>query len=67
MGDVPKIIVDATCKIPDAHKKGRAGTGKAACGVLIIDSDGQEFEYSSYLGEKTVPQAEFEVELTRFR
>jgi ribonuclease HI len=60
MSDVPRIIVDATCKIPDAHKKGRAGIGKAACGVLIIDKNGQEYEYSLYLGEKTVPQAEFE-------
>lgn len=60
MSDVPKIIVDATCKIPNAHLKGRAGVGKAACGVLIIDGNGQEYEYASYLGEKTVPQAEFE-------
>jgi ribonuclease HI len=60
MSDVPRIIVDATCKIPDAHVKGRRSVGKAACGVLIIDRNGEEYESSSYLGEKTVPQAEFE-------
>ena len=42
------------------HIKGRVGFGKSACGVLIIDSDGKELECAKYLGEKTVPQAEFE-------
>ncbi len=60
MSDVPRIIVDATCQIQDTHIKGRAGVGKAACGVLIIDTNGEEYESSSYLGEKTVPEAEFE-------
>lgn len=60
MSNVPKIIIDATCKIADAHKRGRPGVGKAACGILIIDTNGREYEYSTYLGEKTVPQAEFE-------
>ncbi len=60
MSDVPRIIVDATCKIQDTHIKGRTGVGKATCGVLIIDTNGEEYEHSSYLGEKTVPEAEFE-------
>jgi len=60
MSDAPRIVVDATCHIQAAHLKGRAGKGKAACGVLIIDANGEESEHSSYLGEKTVPQAEFE-------
>jgi len=60
MSYIPKIIVDACCHIQNAHLKGRTGKGKAACGVLIIDNSGNEFEYSAYLGEKTPPQAEFE-------
>ncbi len=60
MSDIPCVIVDATCKIPDSHKPERSGSGKAVCRVLIIDTDGQEYEYSSYLGEMTVSQAEFE-------
>ncbi len=40
--------------------KGRIGVGESACGVLIIDDSGQEHEFSTYLGHKTVPQAEFE-------
>ena len=54
-----KVIVDACCHIPNAHIKGRAGKGKAACGVLVIDQSGQEHEFSKYLGEMTVPEAEF--------
>jgi ribonuclease HI len=60
MNDGPKIIVDATVRIPNANVPGRAKVGKAACGVLIIDTDGQEYECSCYLGEMTVPQAEFQ-------
>ncbi|MCJ7804694.1 ribonuclease HI family protein, partial [Patescibacteria group bacterium] len=45
--------------IPNAHILGRAGKGKSACGVLIIDHRGDEHEFSKYLGEMTVPQAEF--------
>ena len=60
MNPPSKIVVDATCRIPDANKKGRGGVGESACGVLIIDDSGQEHEFSSYLGHKTVPQAEFE-------
>lgn len=55
-----KIIVDACCHIPQAHQKGRAGRGKSACGVLIIDERGNESEFSKYLGEMTVPEAEFQ-------
>lgn len=54
-----KVIVDARCVIPNAHLKGRVGIGKAACGVLIIDSKNNEYEFSKYLGEMTVPEAEF--------
>ena len=57
MSNVPRIIVDATCQIQDIHIK---GVGKAACGVLIINTNGEEYEHASYLGEKTVPEAEFE-------
>lgn len=60
MDNIPKIIVDACCVVKDAHLKGRAGKGKCACGVLIIDEHGIEHEFSKYLGEKTVPEAEFE-------
>ncbi len=55
-----KVIVDACCKIPNAHVPGRSSTGKAACGVLIIDAYGQEYEFAKYLGVKTNNQAEFE-------
>jgi ribonuclease HI len=54
-----KIIVDACCHIPNAHLKGRAMRGKSACGILVIDEKGIEYEFSKYLGEMTVPQAEF--------
>lgn len=54
-----KIIVDARVQIPRAHISGRTGRGKATCGVLIINEYGQEHEFSKYLGEMTVPEAEF--------
>jgi len=54
-----KIIVDACVKVPDAHKKGRLGKGKAACGVIIVDEKGEETTFKKYLGEMTVPEAEF--------
>lgn len=54
-----KVIVDACCVIPEAHVKGRSGRGKAACAVLIIDERGNEYERCQYLGEMTVPEAEF--------
>jgi ribonuclease HI/probable phosphoglycerate mutase len=57
--DKAKIIVDARVVIPDAHIKGRSNRGKAACGVLIIDEKGEECEFKKYLGEMTVPEAEF--------
>lgn len=54
-----KIIVDATCRIKNAHKKGRAGRGYSACGFVILDeNDNILLEGSKYLGEQTVPQAE---------
>lgn len=54
-----KIIVDSCCNIEKAHIKGRAGRGKAACGVLVIDERGNEHEFTKYLGEMTSPEAEF--------
>lgn len=54
-----KIIIDACCIVSSAHLKGRPGRGKAACGVLIIDEKGNEYEFKKYLGEMTVPEAEF--------
>lgn len=54
-----KIIVDACCHIQNANILGRLGKGKSACGVLIIDHQGREYEISRYLGEMTVPEAEF--------
>jgi len=47
-------------RIPNAHLKDRIGFGKSACGVLIIDDKNTEHEFSKYLGDKTVPEAEFE-------
>jgi ribonuclease HI len=60
MSDCSKIYVDACCRIPNAHLKDRIGFGKSACGVLIIDDKNNEYEFSKYLGDKTVPGAEFE-------
>lgn len=54
-----KIITDAHCVVPNAHIAGRAGKGKAACGALVIDERGMEYEFKKYLGEMTVPEAEF--------
>lgn len=53
------IIFDATCHIPEAHIKGRRKEGRSACGVLIITSRREEFQYKRYLGEMTPPVAEF--------
>lgn len=54
-----KIIVDSCCHVPNAHVPGRTGRGKAACGVLVIDENGNEQVFSKYLGEMTAPEAEF--------
>jgi len=54
-----KIIVDARCHIPNAHIRGRLNKGKSSCGVLIINERGDEFEFKKYLGDMTVPEAEF--------
>jgi ribonuclease HI len=55
-----RVIVDACCHVANAHLPGRAGRGYCACGVLIIDACGQELEHAKYLGEMTVPEAEFQ-------
>ncbi len=54
-----KIYSDACCHIKGSHLPGRIGKGDSACGILIIDEKGNEEEFSSYLGEMTVPEAEF--------
>lgn len=55
-----KLICDACCVVPNAHIRGRAGKGKAACGVVILDEDENIIvEKAKYLGEMTVPQAEY--------
>lgn len=59
MSQKAKIIVDAHCVIPNAHIPSRSGRGKSSCGVLIIDEHGNEHQFSKYLGEMTVPEAEF--------
>jgi ribonuclease HI len=59
MSQKAKIIVDAHCVIKNAHIPGRVGRGKSSCGVLVIDEYGNEHQFSKYLGEMTVPEAEF--------
>lgn len=55
-----KIATDACVKIPDAHIPGRINKGHAACGVVFLDEFDQPIsEASSFLGELTVPQAEY--------
>lgn len=55
-----KIVTDACCHIAHAHKKGRNGWGYCACGILIVDEDDNEIaRYGKYLGEKTVPESEY--------
>ncbi len=60
MTNCSRIYVDACCHIANSHLKNRIGYGKSACGVLIIDINNNEYEFSKYLGDKTVPEAEFE-------
>src|SRR3990170_5785198 len=55
-----KVVTDACCHIPQAHLAGRIGRGFSACGVLFFDEFDQVLdELSQYLGEKTVPEAEY--------
>ena len=60
MSHTSEVYVDACCRVENAHKKGRVGYGKCACGVLIINEKEEEYIFSKYLGDKTVPEAEFE-------
>lgn len=56
-----KIVSDACCKIPNAHIRGRANKGYAACGYMFTNMDDQIIqEGGKYLGELTVPQAEYQ-------
>src|SRR3990172_5549587 len=59
MAEKTIIIIDACCHILEAHKKGRTGFGKCACGSLAIEPNGVEHEMGKYLGEMTVPESEF--------
>ena len=53
------LIADATCRVPNANIKGRAGYGHASCGFLILDElDNILHQGSEYLGDMTVPRAE---------
>jgi ribonuclease HI len=54
-----KIVADACCHIQNAHIRGRSRRGKSACGVLVIDERGNEYEFKRYLGEMTAPESEF--------
>ena len=61
------IITDATCKVPNAHIKGRTGKRYAAIAGVIIDaSENILWEKGKYLGEKTVPEAEMEALIMAF-
>ena len=57
------VVCDASCLVPDAHMKGRAGHGKAACGVIYLAEEKNLSniinERGKYLGEMTVPEAEY--------
>lgn len=58
-----KIISDACCRLPSDPITGRmSGRGKSACGFAILDavSNNIVVERSKYLGEMSVPQAEYE-------
>ncbi len=56
-----KIISDATCRMADRRTNGAAYVkGKAACGSIILDNLGNILDQrTKYLGECTVPQAEY--------
>ena len=55
------VITDACCKIPNANIPGRLNKGHSACGVILLDENNQTLgEYGKYLGEITVPQAEYQ-------
>ncbi len=57
------IVTDACCIIENAHKQNRAGKGKAACGVIYLSEEKELSEKvgetGKYLGEMTVPEAEY--------
>ena len=60
-----KVVTDACCHVPEAHKKGRMGRGFCACGVVIIDKEGNTaHETGKYLGEMTVPESEYQAIIT---
>ena len=62
---IQKLIVvsDASCFVSGAHKPGRSGRGKAACGVVFLaeikNIDNLIGEKGRHLGEMTVPEAEY--------
>ncbi len=56
-----KIVCDATCRMPDNRLTGYSyAKGKSACGFVVVDEQGAIVEQrSKYLGELTIPQAEY--------
>ena len=55
-----KIVCDAACRVPNANIPGRSNRGKSACGIIFLDeNDNIVKELGFYLGEMTVPQAEY--------
>ncbi len=62
---IDKLVIacDACCLVKDANVPGRGGSGKAACGIVymaaIKDLKNVVEEESHYLGEMTVPEAEY--------
>jgi len=54
-----KIISDATCRMPESRLA--YNKGKAAAGCIVVDPLGGILDQrAKYLGECTVPQAEYE-------
>lgn len=56
-----RVISDATCRVPASGVPHVIwNRGKAACGFLITDMEGNVLaERSKYLGEMSIPQAEY--------
>jgi ribonuclease HI len=56
-----RLIADATCRVPESGTPRVVWRrGKAACGFIITDEQGNILtERAQYLGEMTIPQAEY--------
>ena len=57
-----KLVSDACCRLQSDKATGvMHGKGKSACGFVMLDETGEVIaERTKYLGELTVPQAEYE-------